>query len=349
MTIFLVLLGNSIWRAGSFSIDRGQIFSFFKDLFFCFLATLSIIVPALLYYVSQSSLVKLFYSIKEGYAPTNIQWVSDFFGAPDPIKALTTFHIGSLNDLFFFLFILLYLYIGGKVIIHFYQKRKDFPLLFPIVIMGILSLTYASIPFSKAHLLQVAAMAYLLFGFVVYSFLERKGILSRVILVALILFLGLYILDSFRWRGYFASGSISRLYVEKENRWLIPSKKAKIYVGKIQFDMVHGLIEFFEKREGYLMSLFFDPMINFLTGLDNPTRFNMLLPPFLEDRSNQKQVMEEVERYKIQYLLIPRSIWTSQDNLGFSRYAPILYDYVTERYELEKEIGGYLIFSRRSL
>jgi len=349
ITVFFVLFCNHIWKAGSFSLDKKAIFALLEEMLLCGLSAFSILISVILYYYYQSDLVKFLNWLKESYGASSIGWVSDFFGRPDPIKALTTFHIGSLKNLFFFLFILLYLYGFSKIIIHYFiLKKKSFPYILPVLIMGILSLSYASIPFSKPHLLQVAAMGYILFGFIVYSFIEKKGVQSKVILFVLVLLLGLYILDNFKMRSYFASGSISRLYmIKKKGERLIPSKKARIYVEENEFGTIHGLIQFFEKRDDYLMPLVFDPMINFLTGLKNPTRFHILLPPFLEDRSNQKQVIDAVERYKIQYLLVARAFWISQDNLGFSRYAPILYEFVIKHYELEKEIGGYLIFSRQ--
>jgi hypothetical protein len=85
-----------------------------------------------------------------------------------------------------------------------------------------------------------------------------------------------------------------------------------------------------------------------LTDLENPTRFSILYPTFISDPSRQRQVIDEVEKYGIKYLLIKRVFWTSQESAGFRNYAPIIYEFVRERYHLEKEIEDYLIFSRRS-
>jgi hypothetical protein len=148
-------------------------------------------------------------------------------------------------------------------------------------------------------------------------------------------------------RVHFLSGSISRLYIiKKEGARLIASSHGNVYEGIRQSDAINSLLLFFKGKEGSLMSLYYDPMINFLTGLQNPTRFTILSPVLVRKPWRQKQVVDEVERYKIKYLLIRSPVWRSQESFGFRNYAPILYEFVTNRYRLEKEAGNYLIFSR---
>jgi hypothetical protein len=161
-----------------------------------------------------------------------------------------------------------------------------------------------------------------------------------------VLLLGLYVADNFKWRGYFYTGSISRLYaIKKGGAKQISSGKAKVYLTGRDWDTIDGLIQFFGGRKGYLMPLRFDPMVNFLTGLDNPTRFSILHPAFIQDESRQRRVIKEVEKYKVGYVLIHRVFWTGEDGMG--QYAPKLYEYVAQHYRLQKEIGDYMIFSRR--
>jgi hypothetical protein len=264
--------------------------------------------------------------------------------------AITKFRIGSLKNLFFFLTVALYLYIFGRVIFHFYiEKRKDFPLYLPVLILGVISLIYSYIAFSKAHLLQIAAMSYILFTFLLYSLWQRKGLKSRIGLIILMLLLTLHVLDSFKWGAYFASGSISRLFmIRKEGARLISSPKAKIYVGERHFDTLDGLIRFFEGRQGYLLPLHFESMVNFLTGLENPTRHTILTPPLLQGVAKQKEVIGDIERYKIKYLLIHKMNWVGKGSFGFRDYAPFVYEFVLRHYQLEKEVGDYLIYSRQS-
>lgn len=348
LTIWIVLFWNHCWKAGSFLVNKGTMLNGFKDIVLSSFGLLGVVAPLFIYYLSQSALIKLFGSLKGSYGSDDIGWVSDFFGKPSLLKAVTKFQIGGLANLFFYLIILLYLYVFWKVIVHlFIERKREFPFLLPVLILGVLSLIYAYIPFSKVYLLQSGAMAYLLFGFVLHSFTERKDMKSKVVLVVLVFLLGLYLLDNFNMRGYHSGNINMRYKITKEGAILVSSKKAQIYTPKSFSSTINGLIQFFEGKDGYLMPLYYAPMVNFLTGLRNPTRFSILTPPYLIGASKQRQVIDEVEKYKIQYLLIDRLIWTSQDNLGFSRYAPILYEFVTKHYQLEKEIGGYLIFSRQ--
>ena len=343
VTILVSLFCYHIWKDGVVSINKEALLGFLKESILFGLAMLSILIPVLACYHYHSGLGRLFHSLKEGYGPGNIGWVNDYFEKPDVLSAVTRFHIGSLKTLFFFLTVILYLYAFVKVIIHFFvEKREDFPLLLPVLILGVLSLIYPYIAFSKAHLLQVAAMSYVLFSSLIYSFWQRKGLKSRIGLVILILLLGLHILDSFRWSSYFASGSISRLYmIRKGGARLISSPKAKIYVENKYFGPIEGLIRFFEGKNGYLMSLDNQQMVNFLTGLPNPSRHALnLTPPLLKGVAKQSEIIGDIERYKIKYLLIRKLFWEERGEIyGFRVYAPVLYEFVLRHYRLEKEVG----------
>jgi hypothetical protein len=349
LTISIVLFLLNILEKGNLTLSRKAIWNSIRELLLCSLALLSVITPVFLYYLSRSVLGKVFYSLKEGYGLSYSVSTTGFFGKPNLVKAVTKFHIGSLENFFFCLVILLYLHFSLKVLICLFSKKKqDFPLYLPVLIMGMFSLTYSINIFEKSHFLQSLSMAYILFGFLVYSVAKKKERATNVILMILFVLLGLYLLDNYKWRNYFYSGSIKRLYaIRKEGGGLISSNKAKICVGKKQSVKINNLLQYFEGKKGYLMPLFYAPMVNFLTGLENPTRFTILFPSIFRDPLKQKQVIGDVERYKIQYLLINKSIWKREDNLGISIYAPMVYEFVLKRYSLENEIGAYLIFSRR--
>jgi len=347
LAIWIVLFLNHILKAGKFLINIKTMGFFLKDLFLCSLGLISMIIPFILYYYSHSALMKVLYSFRGYYEYTTTYTDIGFSGRPSPLEAFTRFAIGNLKNHFFYLILLLYLYTFGKVIIHFFiRKREDFPFQLPVLLFGVFSLTYFYVPFTKPYLLQSVAMAYILFGSMMYSFIQKRGMKLKAVLFILVLLLGLYLVNSFKMKPYFYSGSISRLYaIGKEGAKPINLNKAKIYLSPKEFDNVSGLVKYFEGKEGYLMPLFYEPMVNFLTGLENPTRFSVLTPYYLKSSTQQKQVIGEMERYKIKYLLIYRALWLSEGNISFSNYAPILYEFVRKHYQLEKEIGDYLIFS----
>jgi hypothetical protein len=343
-----VLFLSSIRENGNFHINRRTFIGFLKYFLVCSLALLSVLFPFILYYQSKSALAGFFSSLKGSYSISNIKGIDDFFDEPSILKAIIKFHIGDLHHQFFFFIILLYLYVLRKIVMHlFVEKRRSFPILFPILIAGILSLGYAYVSFSKTYLLQSGAVAYILFGVVLYTIRQKQTVKSNVVFLVLILLLILYVMDNFNWRARF-SGSIKTLYlIKREGGQQISSNKAKVYVGRRKLDTIHGLLHFFEGKNDYLLPLYYDPMVNFLTGLENPTRYSILFPPLFKTLFSEEQVIYDVDRYKIKYLLVRRSLWTSQESSGLRSYAPMLYEFVTTRYQFEKEIGNYFIFSRR--
>ncbi len=351
LTTVVVLIGDHILGGENLVIDRKKISAFCKEMCLCFLALASVAAPFIIYYHSRSALTKVFYSLLRDSSFANVADVSGLFGKASLIKAVTKFHLGSLQHLFFYLILLLYFYVFGKFVVQFYrERRKEFPILLSVLIMGALSLSYAYFVTSKAHLLSSGAVSYILFGFVVYSTAEKRGMKSNILLIILAFLLGLYLLDNFRGSNHFHSGSISRLYrIRKEGVGLIRSNRAPVYVDVRLARILNDFIQFFEGKNGYLLPLDYGPMFNFLTGLENPTRFTILNEFFLKDEMSQNEVIKEIQNRGIKYLLIHRLPWMGQETHGFSTYAPKLYQFVNNRYRIETEIGGFLIFSAQSL
>jgi uncharacterized membrane protein YoaT (DUF817 family) len=300
----------------------------------------------LAYYHYRSALPELLYSIKDIYGVQFITGTVDLFEKPSLLKAVTRFHLRAQKHLFFFLVILLYLIVFFKVFVHvFVRRKKDFPVLIPILVMGVLSLSYAYSVFDKSHFFQSVTLAYVCFGFVLHSLAQRRNMKSKVFLSAGLLFLALYVVDNFAMKGYFHTGSISTLYaIKKEGGGPIPSDRARIHVGQEELKLIDDLLRCFKGENGYLLPLYYDPMVNFLTERRNPTRFTHLLPALFVNASIQEEVIEAIEQYRIQYLLVWKSFWTGET--GLSRYAPLLTEHVKRHYRMEREIGFYLIFSR---
>lgn len=345
---WMVLFGAHILKEGSFHLTKERAFDFLKDMLLWSLALMSLLLPFLIYYYSKSALGNLFLYLVETYGFTNVEGVGEFFENPSFLKAFTRFHFGSLHNQFFFIILFLYIYMLLKLFFHFFiRKRNDLFLLFPVVIMGILSLSYAYISFSKSYFQQVAAPAYILLGYILYSTSKARSMKARVWFFVIILLSSVYLLDSLKLDLHSPSSINTLVEARKEGVGLLLSKKARVYVRKNQLVTINGLIDFFRGKDGSLMPFYYDPMVNFLTGLENPTKYSILSPSYLRATGRQEQVIEEMERYKVKYLLIRQPMWVSQDSrLGVSKYAPILYKFVLRQYELEKEIGGYLIFSR---
>jgi hypothetical protein len=345
--ILIVLWCLHTWKRGKFLIEKKAITGFLKEGVLCSLGSIAVVTPVLLYYLWKSSVLKLYSTIVGIYGLNSVVETVKYLGKPSFIKAITKFHIGNLVNLFFFLVLLLYLYLSVKVFIQlFVRKEESMPPLLPILLFGIFSLHYACMVFERSHLLQSLAIAYIVFGYVMYTLLQKKGIKSKVAVVVLVILLGLFVVDSFKWKNHFYSGSISRLYaIEKEGAGEVSSPKGRVYLGKKESDALQGLINFFKGKKGYLLPLYYEPLVNFLTGLENPTRYSILFPSFFRE----KQLIDDVERFNIRYLLIPQILWTNEGSIKLGDYAPGLYEYVMQHYPFEREVGGYLVFSRQPL
>jgi hypothetical protein len=349
VTSLIVLFVAHVFLEKNAFLGGKRVKAFLKDVFLSWFGLLCVVLPFIVYYQWNSDLSALFLSFKESYAPSNIEAAGGFFDKPSIVGAITKFHIGSLQHQCFFLIVLLYLFVFYKLIVHFFmEKKREFPVLLPVLMMGVLSLSYAYANFDKSHLLQAAAMAYLFFGFVLHLTTEGRSTKSKIGLIVLLSLLCLYILDNYKMRAYFHSGSIRRLYViNSQGRNLFSSKKGSVYVEKRQWNTMNGLLRSFEGGRGYLLPLYYDPMVNFLTGLENPTKYSILFPSFFQAKGRQEQVIADIERFDIRYLLIPRLLMTDVGSFRFSDYAPGLYDYVRKQYAFQREVEYYLVFSRQ--
>ncbi len=349
LTTFVVVWAQH-WKGGTFRIERKGIFLYLKDISLCCMGAILIILPVLIYYFLNDSLGKLLLSFSTSNM-ANLGKLSGYFGKPSLVDAITKFRVGNLANLFFFLILLLYVCFIAKVFIEiFIKENKTIPSVFPIVVLGLLSLTYVYSVFGKSHLLQSAPLAYILFAYAMYTVFQKKERRWNAAAVVLVFILGLYIADGLKWRTRFYSGSISRVFsVRQEETTVFSTPKARLYLSQKESDTINGLIQHFEGKKDYLVPLYFEPMVNFLTGLDNPTSFSYFFPPLIQETSKQKQAIYELEKHKVKYLFIAQRLWINQQGFGFNDYAPTLYEFVIQHYRLEKEIGDYLIFCRLSL
>jgi hypothetical protein len=348
--ILIILFWIHTCENGSIVIDRKAISGFLRDMCLVCFGLIVMIILVVVYYNAKTSLAKLLYSLKET-SIANAGAIGDFFGRPSLFNAVTKFYIGGLENFFFFLVLLLYLYVSVKVfVLLFVRKEKGLTHLLSILLFGIFSWSYAYAVVNRTHLFQSGPIAYILFSYVMYTLLQREGTKSKVAVIVLVLLLGLYVLDSFKWGAHFLSGSISRLYaIKKEGAAKVSTPKGRIYLGKRESADLESLINFFVGKNGYLLPLYHDPMVNFLTDLENPTRYSILFPTYFKAEGMEQRVIDEVERFNITYLLVRQRVWIGKGRVRLADYAPVLYEYVKKQYPFKKELGTYLVFCRQPL
>jgi hypothetical protein len=82
--------------------------------------------------------------------------------------------------------------------------------------------------------------------------------------------------------------------------------------------------------------------VNFLTGIPNPTSYNLFTPPELNVPGVERQLIEELKANKVdRILLINRPLQEYGSQGPGIDYAHKLMDFLAENYILEQQIGGF--------
>lgn len=92
----------------------------------------------------------------------------------------------------------------------------------------------------------------------------------------------------------------------------------------------------------------YEPLIYFLTGRSNPTRFDVLLPGPTATPEIQREVIEILERGSVRLVLVDDRAWDGREDRRFLRYAPRFARYLETRFERHRTIGTWGVYLRKA-
>lgn len=184
------------------------------------------------------------------------------------------------------------------------------------------------------YILVPALIVYYTLFFKVTPDLFKSEIIRISFMVCFFLLASLFIMDNFSVSSYFY-----------KNRTLkITSGRGYIYVfGRDRDYKCKQLLEFLKENTDEKDTLVVFPegvFINFLSKRDNPLYYYQYLPIDLVRESVERDIINDIENKKIDYIAIIQRDVTEYGHIAFGHdYGRKVYDYIMNNYTLSKQFG----------
>lgn len=119
--------------------------------------------------------------------------------------------------------------------------------------------------------------------------------------------------------------------------------RADVWLPPQIFSRLAAVKALLEERGGHALVVPYQPMLNFLARVPNPTFLDNFLPGRLDD-TGQRRVIEDLERKETRTVI--RADAQTPGFPPFPRYAGVLWRHVEQRYEEAEPRGGFRIYVR---
>ncbi len=231
------------------------------------------------------------------------------------------------------------------------QTRK---ILLVLVVMSFLAFRLNLLRTHVLHLFQVVPIPSILFVFLTYRFinrLDRAGdrllvILSRLTFAGLILSSGLFLLKL----GHFPFPNSIMVRIRQDT----PVKVGKdiLYLNKFRADNLSRLTDYVKTtvREGEPILCIPDiPILYFMTGRQNPTRYELFRPGRFKDESSQIESIRALEEAPVKLVVFNlEQIDDGRPRRRLSGHAPLIADYLVRNFVPTARFGSFQVLERSS-
>jgi len=236
-----------------------------------------------------------------------------------------------------------------------------------ILLTGLLILPQASMRSDTEHLFQVLPPSYLLLAYWIAQSLtalkNRSASLaarfssgvSFMIVASSAIYLCISFLFLFHnYRSPFFT-RFSREYKYEildppHARVLIPAQDSKFINSIVRFILEHS------SKEDFLVCMPYEPIFNFLTGLRNPTRYDIFLPGEMDgSQEQQEEIIRSMATPRLKFIIIRYNELINNQDSGIKKkhlmryYIPDVYQYILNNFYIERRIGPWVILKRKTI
>ncbi len=172
-----------------------------------------------------------------------------------------------------------------------------------------------------------------------------KNLLTAYKTILLLLFPVYFLFDITCNNGFYA-GSIGAI---RENKAHLKVDRAHLYVQPHEYKVVTEITAYIKKntgKEDYIFALPFNPIWYFLTDRKNPSYHEWILPGVLKEKK-QEEVVEELKVKLPIYIIYADVAIDGREERHFSRYAPIIEEFIRRNYVPVKRVSYFEILGLR--
>jgi len=186
---------------------------------------------------------------------------------------------------------------------------------------------------------------YLLYLFRI-KLLEWTG--EKILSYAIILLLPLWFLYEMVFYGEFYTGSIGEM--RKTHVPLSIERAENIYTDPVEASWIKEITDHIRnntKPEDTIFAIPLNSIWYFLTDRKNPTYYEWILPGTLKNGKEEMAVIEQLKNRMPSFIIYGDVAIDNREDRRFSNYAPVIYNFMTENYHIEKRVGFFQIWRHK--
>ncbi len=252
----------------------------------------------------------------------------------------------------------LYAWTGIWLAARFYKsetgKREENLLVLSILLFGLCAYGLTIWRAGFDNLLRTLPPFYILAAFFLYRarevMIRGRGVPKdarvspiRVFAVnAAVLSLPLLFVYEMNWNRGFYAGTIGAV---RQQEALLDLERAHLYTSKREAEWLTRIVRIVQKSTepgDAIFALPLNPIVYFLCDRPNPTSYDWVLPGML-DAAGQRSVVEELKARPPKMILYVDIAIDQQESRRFHNYAPIIYQFILERYRFREVVGFFQI------
>ena len=143
--------------------------------------------------------------------------------------------------------------------------------------------------------------------------------------------------------GFYA-GSIGAIKKEKGHLQL-PRLNVYSHPEEVKWiEAVVSKIKLYTQKGDPIFAIPLNPVFYYLTDRINPTLYDWILPGMLDEPA-QKKVVEKLRSNPPKMMIYVDIPIDGREDRRFSRYAPVIFEYIKENYVLDEVVGWFQILT----
>jgi len=164
---------------------------------------------------------------------------------------------------------------------------------------------------------------------------------KTIINIAVVFFPFLFFYEMNVNHGFYA-GTIGAV---RQETALIDIERMKVYTNPAEAEWIKQVvdrIEIYSDEKDSILALPLNPIFYFLTGRENPTMYDWILPGML-DEEEEREVINQLRVNPPKVIIFVDIPIDGKEDRRLARYTPLIYGYILENYALEEMIGMFQV------
>jgi hypothetical protein len=273
-------------------------------------------------------------------------WSNSFPGLFGSYQGREFGFIGFFENILFYLPFITSVSLGVIALRYFPKDRmrRDQLLVLAYLQMSALALVVSRAGFD--NLIRCLPLFFITSPFLAHFLISRArpGSLRRFGRSVAAFVLTVYLYDFNMAHGFYV-GSIGSVF---GNRVTVEAGKARgVYTSRIDADIIRGLTGWIEQETGPgdpIFAIPLSPILYYLTGRENPTRYDWILPGSLRSKAEERDVIKSLNRARPKLIILVDIDIDNREERSLKGYVPGIVNWIVNNYSYAGRVAFFQIW-----